>query len=193
MNKNEEDKMKERKWAKIYSDFDDDYLFYYIRIIPENVDLLNFGLPNGIGTANKFQTVEAAEIYADKVESLMQAAFDANETSLLKIMEESIEEDTWVPPETVKPVIVCAANRYGKIVVLGVRHFHPTMLNQMQLFRPEVLKAMKDDKCEQGFVDQFGRFYSRKQAMDLVKSTGQKIDLNRNGGDGSELYSEGLY
>lgn len=45
-------------------------------------------------------------------------------------------------------------------------------------------------QADQGFVDQFGRFYHRVEALQLAKQNGQ---LFRNPGAAYELYSEDLY
>lgn len=44
----------------------------------------------------------------------------------------------------------------------------------------------------QGFVDQFGNYLTRKQALYIVVENGQEINWDRNGST-TELYSEGLY
>lgn len=89
-----------------------------------------------------------------------------------------------------QPVIVCAANKYGDIIVCSPRHHDVTM--NVQIF------AIGKDKCKpskgcQGFVDQYGKFYSRKDAMRVVKESGQLFDIERNVGNDKVLYSEGLY
>lgn len=46
---------------------------------------------------------------------------------------------------------------------------------------------------EQGFIDNFGIFMDRVEALAVAKASGQPLDMKRNGGSGDELYSEGLY
>lgn len=99
--------------------------------------------------------------------------------------------DYWTENNIEKPqsIIVCAALRQGKIIVVGARHFD--MLMQQQLGRiPSYL--INTAKWEQGFVDQFGDFYNRVDALVIVKLSGQPYNEERNGLD-SELFSEGLY
>ena len=49
-------------------------------------------------------------------------------------------------------------------------------------------------KFEQGFIDQFGDFYNRQEAMQIAKEAAQDIDIERGcGGNDKKLYSEGLY
>jgi hypothetical protein len=56
-----------------------------------------------------------------------------------------------------------------------------------------IYRHEEEDPWEQGFIDQFGRFYNRKEAMKAVLENGQPFSLKRNGGSGEELFSEGLY
>ena len=87
--------------------------------------------------------------------------------------------------------IVCAANRHvesGRIV-LGLRHYDSFMHAQIADITPEW-----KGKVEQGFVDQFGKFLTRKEAW-VVASTQNQI-VRRVGGDtkdGGTLWSENLY
>lgn len=102
--------------------------------------------------------------------------------------------DKWEPPKDVKPWMVCAACRHGEMLVVGPRHFDPTMWLHLEArgcdrtFTKEHRLTM-----EQGFIDQWGRFYTREEAMGCVKASGQPFNLERNGGQDAELFSEGLY
>lgn len=91
--------------------------------------------------------------------------------------------------------IVCAAvkGRDG-LIVTGPRHMDITMR--------QVIRNLTDCKSIQqwtegsiqGFVDQFGVFYTRTEAWKIAQAAGQI--LNRCGGDtrdGGTLYSENLY
>lgn len=105
-------------------------------------------------------------------------------------------EDTeeWQPPKDIKPWMVCAANRNraNGYIVCGARHYDSIMHKQISVFYDMTSKSRSKD-WEQGFIDQFGRFYNRKEAMKAVLENGQPFSLKRNGGSGDELYSEGLY
>jgi len=84
--------------------------------------------------------------------------------------------------------IVCAAIRdnAGRIIC-GPRHYDLTMhktLSYMHCLQPPKL-------WEQGFIDQNGKFYSRKEAFVIASAAGQII--RRCGGDDGVLYSENLY
>lgn len=86
--------------------------------------------------------------------------------------------------------VVCAAIYFktDDIVIPSARHYDATM--------SKIIKALDIQKPRnevQGFIDQFGVFMDRKEAMEVVKATGQKFDPDRNGHPASDLYSEGLY
>lgn len=87
--------------------------------------------------------------------------------------------------------IVCAANRYGDRIALGIRHHCPLMRQNIKgLGGIKVLRATSVE--EQGFVDQWGNWVGRIQAMKIVKANPQKFNAERQNGD-SVLFSEGLY
>ena len=100
----------------------------------------------------------------------------------------------WTPPTDVPIHIVCAACRLDEFIAAGPRHFDSTMVLQV-LARVRELgfdeTVIRD--WEEGFIDQWGRFYTREDAMEIVKETGQRFDQERNGGSDTVLYSEGLY
>lgn len=90
-----------------------------------------------------------------------------------------------------KPYIVCAACKLegSQVMLVGPRHWDMTMHSQYDNIFP---MRPSEQHWEQGFIDQFGKFYTRTEAMELIKSTGQKINMVRNVHD-DELFSEGLY
>lgn len=87
-------------------------------------------------------------------------------------------------------IIVCAAIRKDSIIIAGPRHFDSVMLSQIRAIAGEDIGMFAD--AEQGFVDQYGQFWSRIDAMMLARTSGQPLDMSRNGSKTS-LYSEGLY
>jgi hypothetical protein len=90
------------------------------------------------------------------------------------------------PP--VQQVVVCAANRLeGGVILCGARHWDDVMCAQAEAM------GIKGGNEEQGFIDQFGTFLTREEAMQIVIESGQTFDADRNGGAGSALFSEGLY
>lgn len=88
-------------------------------------------------------------------------------------------------------MVVCAACFFEEldIMLVGARHWDKTMRNQL-----DRTIYNKDDRCLQGFIDQHGKFMSRREAWTVACNSGQII--RRVGGDavaGGTLYSENLY
>lgn len=90
-----------------------------------------------------------------------------------------------VPSGYAKRQVVCAANKFDDVVLLGVRHFCPIMSDMCE--RIGLRGSMKH---EQGFVDQWGNFMSRKEALHVLKTNGRFI---RDEDYLDELFSENLY
>lgn len=92
--------------------------------------------------------------------------------------------------------VVMAANRLtledGRILTLvGVRHWDPLMRDQANAYGLTDRSIVKSE--EQGFLDQWRVFMDRKEAMHVVRTSGQPFDIERNGGSADELYSEGVW
>ena len=85
-----------------------------------------------------------------------------------------------------KIYIVCAANNYDGFIIPSARHFDLAMGNIVKKC------GLSESEHTQGFIDQFGKFYNRIDAMKIVKENGQKFNIERNQSLGL-LYSEGLY
>jgi hypothetical protein len=88
--------------------------------------------------------------------------------------------------------VVCAAlrNKQGHIIC-GARHYDEVMRSQLKL---AVLAGPEWDSIQditQGFIDQWGIFLSRAEALEVAKAANQII--KRCGGDSTELYSENIY
>lgn len=81
--------------------------------------------------------------------------------------------------------IVCAAIKFEQLIIAGPRHFDKVMQSAMP-------KDFKISDWAQGFVDQYGNFYNRMEALRQCNNTGQRVNLFRNGSE-TELFSEGLY
>lgn len=104
-------------------------------------------------------------------------------------MTNSTPQEEWQPPADVKPWMVCAACKHGDVIFLGARHWDNVMWQQAgPYFDREGSTAHLFD---QGFIDQWGRFYQRDEAMEAVKASGQPFNAERQGGITHELYSEG--
>lgn len=85
-----------------------------------------------------------------------------------------------------KEVIVCAANRKDGTIFCGARHCDKIMAAQAEA------AGMTLTASEQGFINQFGEFRTRKEALAIVVANGQRFDAKRNGSK-TRLFSEGLY
>lgn len=91
-------------------------------------------------------------------------------------------------------VVVCAANRivdgkpHAGLIIPANRHHSPTM---NALYTALGIKGGFDD---QGFIDQWGQFMDRKEALKVAMSSGQPFNVERNGcgNPPDELYSEGI-
>ena len=98
--------------------------------------------------------------------------------------------DYWTRNGLTKPqqVVVCAANKMPNGVILcGARHWDKVMRAQADAM------GFKGGDEEQGFIDQFGDFITREEALKIVKKNGQPFNPERNGGGNGLLFSEGLY
>ena len=114
-------------------------------------------------------------------------------------------------PGMARPKIISAANiiahsvlKDGYVVIATNRHGG--------IFTNDILRAMRDIDEEQvihnhadpstikfqykeaqGFIDQFGNYYTRAQAMAVIRFNGQPYIHERNGHATEELTSEGIY
>lgn len=86
--------------------------------------------------------------------------------------------------------IVCAAIRNSKTgdVVKGHRHGDSHMQHAIK-----VKNWCPQSFDEQGFIDMYGNYQSREDALKIVKENGQLWDEERNGSPSEWLFSEGLY
>lgn len=89
-------------------------------------------------------------------------------------------------------VVVCAAimNRAGDIIC-GARHYDTVMHQQLQN-----RKEMPDNaraKDAQGFIDQYGVFMDRHEALKVATDAGQINQRRRKTNPVDRLFSEDLY
>ncbi len=90
--------------------------------------------------------------------------------------------------------IVCAANKYGDLILCGARHWDNIMHAQVDVLGVEKFRELRKQHGEkQGFINSAGQFRTRKEAREIVRNNNQPFDLGRNGGDDNTLFSEGLY
>jgi hypothetical protein len=92
----------------------------------------------------------------------------------------------WQPDPEIKPWIVCAANRHKEtgVIFCGARHFDNAMRGQIKAANYPFTGY------EQGFIDQFSRFYNRKEAWIIAETNGQ---IKRISGTKGTLYSEDVW
>jgi hypothetical protein len=91
--------------------------------------------------------------------------------------------------------VVCAANRYqapdGQPVVIPAPRHHDMTMNFLIKSLDAAGAIYTDERGEQGFIDQFGKFLTREEAREIALRNGQR--RRRCGGDGKQLFSENLY
>jgi hypothetical protein len=107
-----------------------------------------------------------------------------------------LEEQTWQQQNDLPRYVVAAANRYGDILIVGARHFSPAMRSQLDAIRA----AGGEDLCakgteEQGFIDQWDVFMSRKEAFLVAQYARQLNTRRRKSGNEftRELFSEDIH
>jgi len=99
-----------------------------------------------------------------------------------------MSEDYWQKNNLIKPQsrIVCAANKHktsGRLI-LGPRHWDNTM-------RAQIREGEKWGEFQQGFIDQWGQWYSREDAYIIAEKAGQLLFHYPEWGQ--RLYSESIY
>lgn len=88
--------------------------------------------------------------------------------------------------------IVAAANRYGDIIVVANRHHSPLMNAQLKvLLDAGVIDSLHTR--DQGFIDNYGAYHSRKEALKIALAAGQINVVRPKTSPESELFSEDLY
>ena len=86
--------------------------------------------------------------------------------------------------------IICAAIKTGNVIIPGIRHCD---IGMGRLIEACNLTHIKPSEWTQGFIDRYGKFHDRYEAMIIARANDQFIHFGRNGGDETKLYSEGLY
>lgn len=88
--------------------------------------------------------------------------------------------------------IVCAANKFvmkdgDELIIPSARHWDACMTHIAMVLGDRLTL----DHEEQGFIDQYGNFYTREEAWIIAKKNNQIV--HRVGGDEGKLFSENLY
>ena len=88
-------------------------------------------------------------------------------------------------------LVVCAANKYGDDVFTGIRHFCPIMVQNMSHHWIPTLRETYGEI--QGFVDQYGVFMDRFEALTVATEAGQINRYREKTIPIDRLFSEDLY
>lgn len=92
--------------------------------------------------------------------------------------------------------VVCAACRYGDLIIAGARHFDKVMHTQLKYIKEDRLLDFElEGRVEEGFIDQFSVFMDRSEAYRIALAGGQlnKRRLKSGNQGSTELFSEDLY
>lgn len=101
--------------------------------------------------------------------------------------------DYWKDNGIEKPqaIVVCAACRYCDLLICGARHWDEVMRNQLEALT-NLGSEIKAGNFEQGFINQFGEFLTREEAVPVAKESGQRLRADKDK-IGGALFSEDLY
>lgn len=93
--------------------------------------------------------------------------------------------------------IVCAANRFelkegGTLIIPGARHYSKDMAAVLDQVRDKLVKDHVHGE-DQGFIDQWGNYFTREEAVVIAEHSGQLNRWRKKGGPANELFSEDLY
>jgi len=69
-------------------------------------------------------------------------------------------------------------NYEGELILSGYRHWSDDMHNTYDILEKMGWKVLHTDEA-QGFVDNTGKYYTRQEAIQFVKDSGQFYDPNR--------------
>lgn len=133
-----------------------------------------------------------------KIKQLMEMDLEYKDSGSSQMPYEQMLE--YWKQEGIDPIpqyIVCAACKSGDTIIAGARHFDDIMYSQIQAIFGDNYIENEQAKifirlAEEGFIDQFGTFLTRKEAMNIATKNGQQINFERNRSR-KKLYSEGLY
>lgn len=91
-------------------------------------------------------------------------------------------------------VVVCAACKYGDLIVCGARHYDKVMVSQLKAIpEDDEVRLMNRGEVIQGFIDQWGVFMNREEALVVAKAAGQINYRRPKTSPEDELFSEDLY
>lgn len=101
----------------------------------------------------------------------------------------------WLDDKKFQRRIVSAANRFklkdgGTLVIPGARHYSKDMAAVLDAVSDKLVSEHAYDD-DQGFIDQYSNYWTRKEAM-IIATYANQVRIER-GGREDELYSEDLY
>lgn len=97
-------------------------------------------------------------------------------------------------PEGAERWIVCAACRYGDLVIPGIRHFDICMVNLIGKWLSQDTIAYMDSQIEeQGFLDNYGNYVNRADALIMTKANGQYGARREPSNHHRDAFSEDLW
>lgn len=91
---------------------------------------------------------------------------------------------------TVNRIVVCAATKYGDVVIPSARHHDPLMHKTAGLM---AVSRSTHGIPEQGFIDQYGVFMDRIEALAVAVHMGQVNRYRPKSFPLNALFSEDLY
>lgn len=90
--------------------------------------------------------------------------------------------------------VVCAACKYGDVIICGARHYDRVMHSQLRAFDEESeVRMMNRGEVVQGFIDQYGVFMDRVEALEVATAAGQINVRRKKTAPDDVLFSEDLY
>lgn len=115
----------------------------------------------------------------------------------LKIPEICFKVADWWDGRLLQRRIVCAANHFelkdgGTVVIPGSRHYSKDMAEVIDLIRDKVVTDHVHGE-DQGFIDQWGEYWNRKDALIIATHAGQINTVREKGAPFDTLFSEDLY
>lgn len=83
-----------------------------------------------------------------------------------------------------KSFIVCAACEFEGVIILGARHWDNRMHQQYDMMKNsdqwrQYAAVPSPPQFNEGFINQFGEFLNRQDAMIAAREFGQPIDVER--------------
>lgn len=142
------------------------------------------------------QNVKDPDIFLQTVKKMLEAAETVDETGVgpeltaTDVQLRLTQNDDLTVKEL--PIIVCAAIKFKNgPTVAGIRHYDQVMSQCIINMGADIRTIPHEDRV-QGFLDNYGKFYTREAALESVKANGQPFNAKRNKCS-KRLYSEGLY